>query len=204
MRLTRYLPSACEERDFVPGSQSPGNSVHSEALLTRSELWPIEASLSTSRTWDPNRRRKSPSVPACWEDAAAIKLWNKRWQANNKTQPQTAICLSGFEGKKGPPASRGPWQGSQGPRLLNKRPVLRFLQVPHCLPRRGSPQSQNSCTMQRPLNGPGAFHSDLVWFFLKKKKSTKLVFFCALQRQCFSGSEFKTHGLLGEARWTIY
>ena len=34
----------------------------------------------------------------------------------------------------------------------------------------------------------------------KKKKTTnttpKLVFFCALQRQYFSGSKFKTHGLL--------
>lgn len=184
----RHCPREAESWEF---------SSHSDALLTEHGLWPIKVSLYISRRWDRNRKRKSPQVSAHWEDRVAIKLWNKCWLAGHDQQ-QTAKCLSGLDQEKGPLCSE---DTGRNPRSCNSwaaSPSGSALSAGPC-----SQQSRSSRTMQAASEWLKSFLFRPCVIKKKKKKTPKLVFFCALQRQYFSGSKFKTHGLIGEARRCI-
>lgn len=117
-------------------------------------------------------------------------------------QRQTAICLSGFNWEKR--ARDHSTATGKTPRSCESctAPCVRFPSGTALSAVRCSQQSRNSCTMQAASEWPESFlfRPRVIW----GKKKNPLVFFCALQRQYFSGSKFKTQGLLGEARWTMY
>lgn len=150
-------------------------------------------------------KKKSPSVSMLGRHGCNNIV--KQTLAGRQQPITNCKMLIGVWPRKRPPVFLRTLAKIPGPATPGELPEQCFLQVLHCQQRDVLSSQGTAAQCKQPLNGARAFYSALVWYKRNKKthkKSPQLVFFCALQRQYFSGSKFKTHGLLGEAWQTMY
>lgn len=157
-----------------------------------------------SQRWDQNRNKTCPESQPVGKTALHEEI-GKPSQAGEQGRQQTAYAYQGLTKKRAPLSPRAYWHQSQSrdswisplSRASVRYPIVSL---------------EMFSAVQRQLHNASSLWMAEKLFIRalcdkgrrRKKKKTKLVFFCDTQRQYFAGSKFKTHGLLGESRWAMY
>lgn len=198
MKLTRYLPSAWWRKRHCPEQpESWEFSPHSDVLLY-CEWTMTQASLCIQR-WDQNRNKTCPESQPVGK-TALHEDW-ETFTGRHTTATTNRNMLIRAWPRNGPQSSpRAYWHQSQS-RDSWISPLSR------------ASVRYSIVSLEMFSAVQGQLHNAISLWMVEKlfiralcdkgrrKKKTKLVFFCDIQRQYFAGSKFKTHGLL---RWAMY